>query len=194
MRNPISATYQWLDDSLMAGANYSVRAYNWTFGGTKVELANHMLSTGVVVSSVSCMLREVVSGVLLDLPAFLLFGHIFQIANSKYGKCERNAIDKGFLDPVSEEYKNKTCRIMGPCVYMTVPIQYITPREYWDVGGNVADFGASLGFGIVGSSFYVMRADDLPPRKNVFSRLADRAVELYDEYRKPTLRPARVSN
>ena len=57
MRNPISAAYQLFDDTLMYGANRGVRAYNWTFGGTKDELANYLLMGGCILNSVGSFLN-----------------------------------------------------------------------------------------------------------------------------------------
>lgn len=52
---------------------------------------------------------------------------------------------------------------------------------------GVGSFAQGLGAMCLGASCYVMRADSLPPRKNVFSRMADNALELYEEYKKPVL-------
>jgi len=39
MTNPISKAYQKLDDAVMCGVNKGVRAWNWSTGRTKSDLA-----------------------------------------------------------------------------------------------------------------------------------------------------------
>ena len=47
----IGKAYKAFDDTIMYGVNKGVKAYNWTFGGTKAELANRMVTPRVAVSS-----------------------------------------------------------------------------------------------------------------------------------------------
>ena len=39
MTNPISKAYEKLDDAIMYGVNKGVRAWNWSTGRTKSDLA-----------------------------------------------------------------------------------------------------------------------------------------------------------
>ena len=105
MRNPISAAYQLFDDTLMYGANSGVRAYNWTFGGTKDELANGLLTGGaVLLSAGSIVMRSILSPVLV--PFSLYFAHFFQKENSRCTEMERRALERRALDARAEIYKN----------------------------------------------------------------------------------------
>ena len=52
MTNPISKAYEKLDDAIMYGVNKGVRAWNWSTGRTKSDLANLLENSGLVVMTV----------------------------------------------------------------------------------------------------------------------------------------------
>ena len=48
MENPIWSAYQKFDDVVMYGVNKGVRAWNWTTGKTKTDLANSLLTVAPI--------------------------------------------------------------------------------------------------------------------------------------------------
>ena len=189
MRNPISATYQLFDDTLMTGANYAVRSYNWTTGGTKEDLANNLVSAWVIALSIGEVFREGATGVICA-PIYFAVGHFNQKNNNSLGKKETDALRKGYLDPYTESGKT-AYKITGPMCLAWGASHLVFAQSFDNENLNLklANVLDGIGFGLCGTSMYVMRADPVKPGKSVFSRIGDRASELYEGYRKPALQP-----
>ncbi len=200
MRNPVRLAYDLFDDTLMAGANYAVRGYNWTFGGTKDELANNIVSTGCVLMSVGSLISNYVTGFFIT-PTSLYAGHKIQVENRRIGEIQRRAAENSVMNMEVLNFE-KSMKFLGPVVYFTgstistvgfVLSSSLIEQEQYDLLPSSAGlFAIGLGAECLGASCYIMRADSLPPRKNVVSRMFDKAMELYEEYRKPALQPAKI--
>jgi len=191
MRNPISAAYQLFDDTLMYGANRAVRAYNWTFGGTKDELANGFIVMGSATASAGSCILYSPSGILITL-VNLFIGHSKTKENRKYARLEQEALDRRALNLEAESGK-WNCRVSGPLwlsngVFFTSS-SYVFDNENLDA--KICCLAAAGGFSMYGVADYVMRGESLPPRKNVFSRALDKIDELVEEYKR-TLAPQPV--
>jgi hypothetical protein len=159
-----------IDDAIMRGVNKTVRAWNWTTGKTKADLANTLLICGAAVNT------YILNFGLDTKPEFLnvsltagIFGTtIYPMINqnNRIQRQEIDAIKNNTLDGKVEEYK-KSMQIWCPLLFSggnTIAIKFAASGETMD--------GKVLGV-IVNSivtSQYVMRADYLPPRKNIFAR------------------------
>lgn len=151
--------YQRIDDSLMWGTNRVVRTWNWTTGRTKVDLANTMLFAFGALA---------LGSALLDKRTFLFAGYscaivvpVGWIVNKDQERREEKAIEIDALDISVEEQKNKA-KFLGPFLS--------SPSVLGLIRGNVALKLMELSCLPLGSQFYIMRADYLPPRKNAFAR------------------------
>jgi hypothetical protein len=90
------------------------------------------------------------------------------------------------MDKDAEDYKNKDCAFSGPAWSAIV---YIDTMLSVPTAGKI---GAAVGDACRGLSFYAMRADYLPPKKNVFARALDKLDEfLVDMNRVPVTIPVR---
>ena len=191
MENPIVNGYKFIDDSIMYGVDKTVRGYNWVTGGTKDELANNMISTGVILGSVGSVMSEPISGYLVAIPCCLFYGYKSQKINTLQVELERKALERRCVSLEVESLK-KGDKFFGPAMISLATIfgPYHDQRLYQEqqIGLSIR----SAGWGIFGLSYYIMRTDNLPPRKNVFSRAADMLGELFDEFRKPALQPVRA--
>jgi len=193
MRNPISATYQLFDDTLMYGVNKTVYAWNWSTGYTKEDLANVLNLAGYPLFCSSVFYKYPLA-YFVAVPFGIVVSLATSSMNSDYGNRELQAASKGLLDPKVEMHK-RNCKANGYVltfgdIFLTIKDRY---TEYDAIEANQL-FGIKVGLGLVGISNIVMCADPLPPRKNVFSRAVDRAAELYEEYKKPVLQPAGISD
>ncbi|HLD56921.1 MAG TPA: hypothetical protein VJA47_01365 [archaeon] len=111
MRNPISASCKFFDDAVMYGVNKAVYAWNWTTGYTKEDLSNALNLVGYPLLCSSVFYKYPLASV-----AATSFGVLAALAtrsmNLDYGDRERQAIDKGMLDPKVEMHK-KNCKANG---------------------------------------------------------------------------------
>lgn len=175
----IGKAYNALDSLVMKGVTKGVRAWNWTTGETKSQLANKMLSVAPILETVGFLNSnwKVVNALS---PGYIWFSHLDQKQNSEMEKREAKAAEGGLMDSDVEEFKQKKCHRDGRLftamglVSLTLmdsvgETRYLSNREgYMAIGA---------GFLIRGSSHYVMRTKYLPPRKNIVSRLFDKAKE-----------------
>lgn len=172
--------YKVLDDAIMHGVNSSVYAWNWTTGRTKEELANTFLATGCAVGATGNILYQKI-GPLVFLPAYLMLYRSRSTDNKKYGADERAAIESDCKNFEAEEYK-RCASFMGPfCLSWGLGERWLSDGINEDPHSQAGGLMNEIGFYLIGTSFYVMRADPLPPRKNALSRAADMIAELFSE-------------
>lgn len=152
-----------VDDIIMKGVNNGVRAWNWTTGMTKADLANIMLAGSVIAESVGVGMdnKSLAPFVFLTMGSFAVR---FQFLNSKIEKMENDASESNAKSAKAENYKEKY-RSTGSSHFMLGGVfeSFSIPNLGWTL------FSAGLGI-IDATSFYVMRADNPPPRKNCLSR------------------------
>lgn len=161
MENPIFKAYEKLDDSIMYIANKGVKAWNWTTGQTKADLANQMLTVAPILEITGGLIMHPILGIYCT--PFLLVPHMNQLINKKVEGLEIAAAKKG-LKPAPEIYK---------------PYELAGPLYFGFAGYDYSCFNEVIGtgFSIRAASKYVMRADYLPPGKSVFERAKDKLVE-----------------
>ena len=158
--------YGKLDDGIMYGVNKAVHAWNWTTGRPKEDLANISLGLGGIAISNSFLedgnFPFAVLSALVCIPAMK--------TNYWQGTRERELMKKGLKCPKVEKLKSMDER-MGP-----VQIIFgLYGRGMETSLGDDSHF--STGFFLYAAQSYIMRADPLPPRKNVLSRAKDKISE-----------------
>ena len=160
----------------MEAVNVGVRTWNWTTGRTKKDLANGLLTVAPILE---------ISGVSLIHPLasipylmFLVNSHQSQQDNERLEKKEINALNSGCLLNESEYLNKKRSGIL-----------YGGLSAIWFAPGGTTELGIieGTGFGLRSLSHYVMRAEYLPPRKNVLSRAKDKLSEIVKEFKMPEL-------
>jgi hypothetical protein len=174
-----TSLYGAIDNTIMKGVNGGVRAWNWATGGTKADLANKMLTIAPIMDSVGWINYSPSFGVFMTGFA-LCVSHIFQKRNIEIEKQELEALESHAMDMEVEDYKSRA---------QFDALSWIACGVFWPMGANKragtiipyatqADYCTAFGNVITGGSFYVMRADYMPPRKNVLSRAVDKTMEL----------------
>mgnify|MGYP001558693843 FL=1 len=178
-----------LDDAVMGGVNAGVRAYNWTTGGTKKDLANNLLTMAPIstVGGYLPLIADYPAAGLAILPfTGLLFAltHVRQLQNNISSQREESAREKNSLDMSVE--KNKTSRkilgymLAGLSTYQMQGILTV-PEPY--CFANVGLMGDCL---LRAGSEFTMCADYIPPRKNCVKRGWEELEKRIAEYRPET--------
>ena len=173
MSNIFSNAYEKLDDSIMKCVNASVRAYNWTTGKTKADLANKLLTIAPIAESMgfigmSYNHLSLLPGSIFISGALVFLSHITQERNKKTDMLEQRALEDGCLDFRVESRKEADGKI-GPLCAISAGFQgtfAITRQDYLEFTGYLVA-GGNL---IRSASFYVMRADYFPPRKSAIKK------------------------
>lgn len=192
MSNIFSNAYEKLDDTIMKGVNASVRAYNWTTGKTKADLANKLLTIAPIAESTGFIGMSYEK--LFFLPilisisgAMIYLSHIIQKRNKETEMLELKALEDSCLDYKVERRKEANSRI-GPAWAISAVFQggiVITRTDYSEFTGYLVA-GGNL---VRSASHYVMRADYLPPRKSAVKRGLEKLAEIIEEYKPPVLQP-----
>ncbi|MBP7708764.1 hypothetical protein KA107_03690 [Candidatus Pacearchaeota archaeon] len=179
MESEKRSLYEKFDDGVMSVVNKGVRVWNWTTGRTKADLANTLVYTGGAAVPAGCFIRGwPVAGSILA--AIYLPGSIFSSkANKKYEELEVTAMEKGLMDQRVENRKEDS-RKLGNQIGAIGIIQ-IYPNVVPTLEKTIGDYTCFSGMEAIALSYYVMRADYLPPRKNVLSRAKDKLVELLNQ-------------
>jgi len=176
----IQKAYQKLDDGLMYLANKAVKGYNWTTGRTKADLANECITCAAILFPTGSFMFSNLFGGIISAP-IILSAHYEQLDNKKIEALENIANERRCLDPKVESYKQR-CSFWGPTQLFFSGT--VVPTNVNSLILNIALFNSA-------ASNYVMRADNLPPRKNCFARGWD---ELKKHLAERKLQPAYVTN
>jgi len=170
--------FELLDDGLMYLANKGVQAWNWTTGKTKADLANKMLTVAPVLETLGALnTNPFLISTLIPLSFYA--SHVRQKGNTQMEKIEVDALEKGAASLDVEEYKRKSKEIAPVWLANSALWQvHTSAKGYILHDRSVTDSLLSLGFAVRAGSYYVMRTDYLPPKKNVFSRARDKLTEM----------------
>jgi hypothetical protein len=179
-QNKMTNLYERLDNGIMRGVNAGVRAWNWTTGRTRADLANLFVAGTIIGLSVG----GIYSGSILAIinPALsLALGHQVTKRYREIDEEEVKANNEGLMSFRAEKMK-EFASYAGPALIVLncVGLNISEDVSTWFLSGG----GFSQGL-----SFYVMRADYLPPRKNCVSRALDYLAE---SLRQPVPVPAGV--
>ena len=175
--------YDRFDDTVMKGVNAYVRAYNWTTGKTKYDLANSMLIGGSIISSTGMLIgASMIPRYNLLFAPFCVFpligSHIGQKKNYAQKKLEEDAQEKHCksleVEKMNESRRKSSLSNLG-WASMEFSLGSIPPF-YLSSSLFLSSFGTHFLFS--GVSDYVMRAENLPPKKSVFSRAWEKGKNL----------------
>lgn len=183
----VSRAYDAVDDTIMYGVNKIVRGYNWTTGGTKAELANGFLTGATVALPVGILLINPILGCVttgIVLPII----HYKQERNVEIEKKEVSALNRSSFDTDVEGYKERA-RASGE---FNLGLSVIN-----ECGGLLIDSYPNIllgmGCGLGALDCYVMRAENLPPRRNCLKRGAEKLKDIVSSYSpKPAVVPVGV--
>lgn len=180
-----------IDEKLLYAANKAVHAYNWVTGGTKSELANGVLSLGLISFAAAGFVTGIPGGIIGS--ALILKGaHEEQKENIRFDNLEEKTKEKECLN-IEVEARKEFLKERIPYQLAVAGVLGVT-SVISSFGGQdtpnleaelVATYG-SISMALWSFSDYVMRTNPMPPRKNVFARAKDRLVEIVKSYsRKP---------
>jgi len=182
--------YQAVDNTIMKGVNAAVRAWNWTTGRTRADLANLMLGVAPIGECTGYFGSLSFVGVPFGIVC--LFGsHYAQKENQEVDSFEKKAAQSGVMDPNVERIRTRH-RVMGPSFIGVSGFQaslgFIPKNENPEYNAMT-----SAGHALRAGSCYVMRTRYLPPRKHCVSLARDKLREIVEEYRaRPAIVPALV--
>ena len=196
MRNILFEGYNLLDAALMKGVNAGVRAYNWTTGETKFELAKNLSITAPVLESIGFFNYALILGAICT-SIYLAMSHSDQRLFEDIDKAERNASEMNALSVIAEQRKNIICRVNGTWWPLIGSYLYFTSSRtngYFIQDRTETDMAILIGNFIRGGSHFIMRADYLPPRKNCVQRGLEKLAELQEAaITKPTVQNVPVA-
>jgi hypothetical protein len=180
MTNPLKFAYNKLDDGIMSLANAAVHAWNWTTGRSKADLANLLflsaMGTGVYSGSVSDGLAGAIgSTVISSVPTYQ-----FCSRNMRIEEQEKKATNAALKSGDAEIAKAWNKYFLCPFGLILESVSVIAGLS--ETSPEPGKFNSraclNLELGLIGFSFYVTRADYLPPRKNCISRGIDILEEM----------------
>lgn len=163
----------------MWGVNKGVWAWNRTTGGTKAELANTLLITSGFCQAAGIGINEgdpVGSSITMLMAGGILtvLYRGFYSQNKTVEMLEERALRRGAMDPKAEEVKRKYGFVgLGQVV---ASLAFGIPQALEGKIGMDIAWGSTVL--LTAPSFYVMRADYLPPRKSLMAMGIDKAKEL----------------
>ena len=174
--------YDLINKGAFAYGNLLTKSYNWTFGGTKLDLANELLTIAPILETIGFMNAGPIYGALFT-PLYLLISHTNQINNKNRYEREIKALEKNSLDLNAERIK----RLDLPMALMwgSVSLLNVIPthqKGYFTDDRDQTNLIKATGHFLRGSSFLVMLADNLPPRKNCVSRGIEKLAEFTNSY------------
>ena len=176
-----SDAYWNFDSKALYLAEKGVKAWNWTTGGRKADLANVTRGVSGGLVTTGFFLAEPIFGLFAVYELIVLPG-IFSKNKEIESKEDEFAQEGAKSDPNSPFYKSH--RIGSN---FDLGLAGLISYDPFDLSGS--EF-VSLGFIGRSASSYVIRVDNNPPkRKNVLSRAKDKLVEKVKEIRLPSPSP-----
>ena len=180
-------------------ANKGVRAYNWTTGGTKADLANECGVLSAISLSLTPSAFQSPLWVKALWPATLIRNeYLLQGERKEIERLEITALKDGLKTLKVEEYKyDCEHRGFGDFIMISIvgsiSLLYLShpPKNNSDNFVNYSETGMFL---IISSLFfdsawnYIMRTENLSPRKNCVRRATEKIKEQVEALRrKPAL-------
>jgi hypothetical protein len=174
--------YDKLDEGILKATNVAFKAYNNLTGKTKADLANKMLSVAPIIETVGMLNRNYLLFSIL-MPIQIFASHYSQNENKKIEEREKNALENRSIDLSSELFKNYDCRKNSFAFFIVGSPWLISHRDGANYTQNTfaTDLVTAAGFGVRALSYYVMRADNLPPKKGFISRSKEKLMDYLEE-------------
>lgn len=191
MTDILSLAYKEFDNAVMYGVNKGFKAWNWTTGQTKTDLACDLHKLGSIgISAGSWCFND--SGLVGTLFTFgsLLTSHRTEQNFRDMEKKETKAVSDGMIDLKVEDF-NKKAGYTGVFNLVVGLAQYFVLGKAIE-RGEIKDgyqYLMPAGFCLWSAANYVVRADNLPPRRNVLSRAKEGLLDKINNSR-PSLVPA----
>jgi len=185
----LKKTYDTLDSALMKGVNTGVRAWNWTTGKTKADLANLTFGTGCALFTTGGFSNRVFPGFFyaaVSLPQIPLK----YAENMDMERREMKAMENSCKDTdveLAKKFNAKVGHIQTLAGLSLGMSEVVT--EPTKIGALTTDAGLVL----MGMSHHVMRAEYLPPRKHCLARGFDKLKDALKQYA-PQPQPIPVRN
>lgn len=175
--------YVTLDSFLLDRANDVVKAWNWTTGGTRADLASLIIIPGLSGLPAAHFINGNYGSVLLGGVVSGLLGLVYVNEYTKMDRLESEALNNNARNFKIEKNKNKY-KIFGP-MFNLIGFSTLIQSNQEDSHPLSNELTSMFGLGI-GTSMYIMRTDYQAPRKNVVVRAKDK---LADMLRQPTTVP-----
>jgi hypothetical protein len=157
-----------VDEILMAGATKTARAWNWTTGRTKADLANTLVYCGGALISVVVARANPDVGPLVALGTIYISYDIGK-SNKRRETAEVKALESNQKSLAVETWKD-VAKVAGPIMLgLGGVLTAIVGKESIKDGAIIGAYTGSLT-----ASTYIMRTEYLPPCKSVFARAADK--------------------
>jgi len=167
-----------VDQFLVNRANDAVKAWNWTTGRTRADLAGLDGSAGYLSVSFSPFKLDSSSSAYslrFIYPMLLITGIPNLLLNYRLDSIEKNYSNdvKHPFSELSKEANKKSSAVSGI-------LGILTGSPFYDMGDSesYSDY-MGIGFGLISASHYIMRADYIPPSKeNAWTRAKDLTSKL----------------
>ncbi len=187
--------YEELDNTIMRGVNAGVRAWNWTTGRTKADLANNLIGISAIGVGVGTLDDINYYPVLACGLAGLWIGicHYCGKANDVLEIAELKALEKSLKD-IDVENEKDAIKYPAPITLGYGIFSGITDPHRCEIHNpsNAGMYALAIGFISMGASLYIMRADYLPTRKDCVRRGLEKLAEKLKEIEIPTPKPVPV--
>ena len=201
-RGLIEKMYRKIDDAIMKGVNTGIKAYNWTTGGTKVELANGLLTSAPILecfgvayglslmhtSQNPAQNNPLLYVAYLITPAMIFVSHSNQKKFERMTNLEERALKASMLDFEVETIKD-SLKVTGPAQISVGAMIYSNYLLQNGKNGSEMLIPISIGAGLRGLADYIMRANNLPRQKNFLKRGMDNVKNLCKIL---TIEPAKI--
>ncbi|MBI2451870.1 hypothetical protein HYV50_02200 [Candidatus Pacearchaeota archaeon] len=184
MLNKLGKAYEAFDNAVMKGVNSAMRAYNWTTGDTKTDLANKLLTIAPVLESIGFFNCSPVFGLTVT-PIYVFGSYIGTKNNKAIEDRESRALENNCLDYLAENTKRSLRLFCGP-MFALLGASWAMPSDakgYFTEDKTLTNLLTAIGFFARAASCYVMSADNLPPRKNCVKRGIEKLEQLISSYR-----------
>jgi hypothetical protein len=175
----LANAYVAVDNAIVYGVNKGVKAWNWATGRTKADLANLLLygsafliaGGGITLSSQE---KNPYGGIVFSAVAAL----VSAVSINKNRKTEKKEMGESrrreSIEDAEIELHKENISWFGPLFGATGAsigsIAYSRLDNSADYKKNVGGLLLGGGFMALSGSYYVMRADNVRPRKNCIAR------------------------